>query len=369
MTEQKTAKHHENSGSSATRRGGLEEAAASYLAHVVDGKSIRSIAQKSDVHPSTIMRRVRKIEGLRDDPALDQFLNSAAVKGNRLVRPDGTRLSGTGPEQFSAEEKTLLRRMAETGAMLVVSKGLKKAVVMRANADGKRTRTAVVDACLAGTSVIKDWLRCSQTGHISLYEITDVGRSALKRAIAEDTIKGRTPTGFAEGPSVFSEQHKDWGERSVRDDDGVTRKKRVNLRESPLTTLARKKDKNGRAFLSSELIEAGDRLREDFELSQMGPRVGQNWERFLTGGQRGNFGSGDGGSTVAQDRLHAALEALGPGLGDIAMRCCCFLEGLEIAEKRMGWSARSGKIVLRIALQRLRQHYDTSYQPEERKIG
>ncbi|HAR51660.1 MAG TPA: helix-turn-helix domain containing protein, partial [Roseovarius nubinhibens] len=49
---------------------------------------------------------------------------------------------------------------------------------------------------------------------------------------------------------------------------------------------------------------------------------------------------------------------LGPGLGDIALRCCCHLEGLESAERRMGWSARSGKIVLRIALQRLKRFYD-----------
>lgn len=54
----------------------------------------------------------------------------------------------------------------------------------------------------------------------------------------------------------------------------------------------------------------------------------------------------------------AALSDLGPGLGDVALRCCCFLEGLEQAEKRLGWSARSGKIVLRIALQRLKRHYD-----------
>ncbi|NJM83749.1 MAG: helix-turn-helix domain-containing protein, partial [Tabrizicola sp.] len=51
----------------------------------------------------------------------------------------------------------------------------------------------------------------------------------------------------------------------------------------------------------------------------------------------------------------------GPGLGDVALRCCCFLEGLEVAEKRLGWAARSGKIVLRIALQRLRRHYDETY--------
>jgi len=53
-----------------------------------------------------------------------------------------------------------------------------------------------------------------------------------------------------------------------------------------------------------------------------------------------------------------ALRDLGPGLGDVVLRCCCYLEGLEQAERRMGWSARSGKIVLRIALQRLRLHYE-----------
>ena len=44
----------------------------------------------------------------------------------------------------------------------------------------------------------------------------------------------------------------------------------------------------------------------------------------------------------------AALRDLGPGLGDVALRVCCFLEGIEAAEQRMGWAARSGKIVLRI---------------------
>lgn len=64
------------------------------------------------------------------------------------------------------------------------------------------------------------------------------------------------------------------------------------------------------------------------------------------------------GPEAARARTAAALHDLGPGLGDVVLRCCCYLEGLETAEKRMGWSARSGKIVLRIALQRLRQHYE-----------
>ncbi|MEL7000696.1 MAG: DUF6456 domain-containing protein, partial [Pseudomonadota bacterium] len=56
-------------------------------------------------------------------------------------------------------------------------------------------------------------------------------------------------------------------------------------------------------------------------------------------------------------RFMAALGSLGPGLADVTLRTCCFLEGLEACERRMGWSARSGKIVLQLALQRLADHY------------
>lgn len=117
---------------------------------------------------------------------------------------------------------------------------------------------------------------------------------------------------------------------------------------------------------------AGERLREDFELAQLGPRVAQNWERFMTGGDRGGFNPNagtTGGSERARDRVALALRDLGPGLGDMVLRCCCFLEGLETAEKRLGWSARSGKIVLRIALQRLKRHYDETYGGASPLIG
>ncbi|AZB55371.1 helix-turn-helix domain-containing protein, partial [Cereibacter sphaeroides] len=75
------------------------------------------------------------------------------------------------------------------------------------------------------------------------------------------------------------------------------------------------------------------------------------------------------GPRQARERVAAALRDLGPGLGDMVLRCCCFLEGLEAAERRMGWSARSGKIVLRIALQRLRRHYDETYGRSRPLIG
>ena len=67
--------------------------------------------------------------------------------------------------------------------------------------------------------------------------------------------------------------------------------------------------------------------------------------------------------------MTAALDALGPGLADVALRCCCYLEGVAKAETRMGWSARSGKVVLRIALMQLHRHYEDTTGPGGGLIG
>ena len=273
------------------------QAAACYLAHVEQGQSIRSIAVRTALHPSTILRRIRKIEAMRDDPIVDSFLASAAGQDRVLIQnteseanmtAQNHRFDQDGAHQIKSEEKRILRRMCETGAFLAVSKDLQKAVVMRQGANGAQTRTAVVDARLAGALTLNDWLRCSKSGRVTCYKVTSAGRAALKRMLAADEQKKAVPPGFSEAPSVFSEQHKDWGERHVTEKGSPRpRKLRVNLAESPLTILARKKDKSGQPFLSQELLAAGERLREDFELAQIGPRIAQNWERFLTvgGGQ------------------------------------------------------------------------------------
>ena len=128
----------------------------------------------------------------------------------------------------------------------------------------------------------------------------------------------------------------------------------------PITQFIGSPEAIGKPFLSADLIHVGERLREDFERAQMGPRVGQNWDRFLSGGDRGGFLTDGGiaeGPRAARQRVSDALAALGPGLADVVLRVCCFLEGLESAEKRLGWSARSGKVVLKIGLQRLLQYY------------
>ena len=136
----------------------------------------------------------------------------------------------------------------------------------------------------------------------------------------------------------------------------------VNLGESPLGWLARRKNAAGKPYLTDDEVAAGERLRADFERAQLGPAVTQDWRRFLAPGAKGAGGSAqdrdvDGGAEAARQRVMDALVDLGPGLSDAALRTCCFLEGLEMVEAKMSWSARSAKIVLKIALQRLADHY------------
>lgn len=250
----------------------------------------------------------------------------------------------------------ILRRLNEAGATLAVAEDMEKGVVVRDMANGQTIRTAICDRSLAEAMALNDWITITQKGRISRYKINGTGRIALKRMLAEEEAMR---VGMGEGADPCSEQHRDWVKRQAG--AGVNKKRgiRYNAAESPLSALARRRDKDGKPFLSPELVAAGERLREDFELAQIGPRVTQNWDRFLTAGARGDLAPKvSEGSSSAKDRVLDALRDLGPGLGDVVLRTCCFLEGMEAVERRMGWSARSGKIVLRIALMRLKKHYE-----------
>lgn len=263
---------------------------------------------------------------------------------------------------LESEARRVLRRLCEAGAVLAVAENMDKAVIVRDGEGTASTRTAVVDYAVAQAMALKDWISCTNPGRISRYRITATGRTALGQLLADQENRARKENehGFAEAQTPFVVG----GEPSspeVRGKETPPRRTRYTLTESPLIALARRKDRDGKPFLEDALVRAGERLREDFELAQMGPQVAQNWDHFLTGGGRGGFDKGiDVGtrSSEARDRVARALSDLGPGLSDVALRCCCYLEGLEAAEKKMGWSARSGKIVLRIALQRLKAHYE-----------
>ncbi|MGE4326953.1 MAG: DUF6456 domain-containing protein [Pseudodonghicola sp.] len=355
----------------------VPESARRYLHHTVAGRPIRDLARRAGCHPSTVLRQIRRIEMRRDDPLVDAALVALAEAhfsplGRRGADPlhDTDREAAAMTDCSSSpsvaalerEARRVLACLSEAGAVLAVAEQMEKAVVVR----GEGSRTAVVGADIAQAMALKDWIACAAPGRISRYRITNAGRAALRRLLAEAENRAR-----ADSDGGFSEAQAPYGAAEDDEVEGGLRRSRYGRAESPLALLARRKDRDGQPFLDDGMVRAGERLREDFELAQLGPRVAQNWDRFLTGGARGGGvvdGPPDRGGSAARDRVARALSDLGPGLGDVALRCCCYLEGLEQAERRMGWSARSGKIVLRIALQRLKAHYDR-YTAREELIG
>jgi hypothetical protein len=128
----------------------------------------------------------------------------------------------------------------------------------------------------------------------------------------------------------------------------------VNLAESPLGWLF------SRGLLSKLQYDAGERLRSDWERSQLAPNVTMSWDAAPIARGRGGSSAGadlSAGQLDARQRFEAAVASAGPGLSDILWRVVCAGEGMRDAETALGWTARAGRLVLTLALDRLALYY------------
>jgi hypothetical protein len=125
----------------------------------------------------------------------------------------------------------------------------------------------------------------------------------------------------------------------------------VNLAESPLAWL------HARGHLGDRLFDAGERLRADYERASLSPSNTIRWDPVRI------RSTGDAGldpterRIAAKQRFDGAIRAAGKGLDDVLWRVVCAGESLPAAEKALEWPARSGKLVLRIALDRVADFY------------
>jgi hypothetical protein len=147
-------------------------------------------------------------------------------------------------------------------------------------------------------------------------------------------------------------------ERKVQDSGAITRKVRrsvtVNQVESPLGWLHR------HGHLDRKQFDAGEQLRTDWERANLSPCVTMRWDPApgLARGQgRGPALERTEQQASAKARFHDALAAAGPGMSDILWRVVCAGEGMRDAETALGWPARAGKLVLKMALDRVAAFY------------
>lgn len=206
------------------------------------------------------------------------------------------------------------------------------------SSDGVKGQTVLDEIVQLGRR--SDYLKEADANALAL---SDTGKKALKRYLASE--------------DAFLSQHREISRERY---DGMDAPLTVNLSESPLAWLARRKDKSGKPLLSKTQILAGERLRQDFSFACLMPDMAGGWKVEQSGLPRGSGkSSGDLKDDViaAKDRVQRTLDSLEPKCARVLVDVCCYLKGLETVEAEQGWPARSAKIVLQIALNSLAVQY------------
>ncbi|MBM3551932.1 MAG: ATPase [Alphaproteobacteria bacterium] len=248
-------------------------------------------------------------------------------------------------EDIGRAMRRLLQALAEPGACGAPSGLEESTLVVLAASKGVTVVRARLPAAIGDSALADGLVRWEDGGGARRLALTDAGRAHLRRLSAPEI----------EQAEPFRAQHASYALRQL---DRGARPALVNEAESPLAWLARRKDREGRSFLDAAQIEAGERFRRDIEQAQLLQRVTANWEASINAARRGSDAGAVSELAIdARRRLARAFDAVGPEMAGLMTDVCGYLKGLEIVESERGWPARSAKVVLRIALDRLARHY------------
>jgi len=240
-----------------------------------------------------------------------------------------------GDPELQREARRILRRMEGEQSVLTRLDDGRYALLRDGKSD--RSHTRVMADAVAGFRS-RDWIAPRGTTPES-FALSAAGAAWLRRTLADG--------------DPYEMQHQLRVKRLIVDPDGVERVADANEAESPLTWL------KTRGLIDTVQCEAGERLRRDYTIAQLAPRMGVDFTAPIVMGKRGGDPGVNLTETViaAKQRFSRAMKAVGPGLNDLLFDVCCHLMGLEDAESGFGWPKRTGKVVLTIALDRLASHY------------
>jgi len=232
--------------------------------------------------------------------------------------------------QIEQEARRILRRLFAPRQLLLAREDGRFAVAR--GPAGVPASRLVVAGDMAAAFLERGWIAADGPGR---YVIAQAGRDFFARAC-----------GGADG---FAEQHRLMERASIGTGE-TERMVRVNRAESPLARL------KFRGLIDGLQFTAGEKLRRDFTLGQLTPRLGVDLTAPVMSGGGGQDTISDI-ALAARQRFNRAMTAAGPGLSDLLFDVCCQLKPLESAEDQRGWAKRSGRVVLKIALDRLAGHY------------
>jgi hypothetical protein len=248
-------------------------------------------------------------------------------------------MSGPTEQEILREGRRILRLLAGAAARLVAREDGRWALVQRGDPASRRLR---VSAELVRTFQARGWLAALPDGDLVLSE---TGHAWLAAELA--------------GIDPHAAQHMQLHLRHLPDEAGETAVAAVNEAESPLAWL------KARGSLTELQFEAGEKLRRDYTIARLEPRLGIDLAAPKVQGRGGAADAALMPDAVlaAKQRFARALKAAGPGLSDLLFDVCCALKGVSAIEAEKAWPRRSAKIVLGLALDRLAEHYGLDRRP------
>lgn len=235
----------------------------------------------------------------------------------------------------------LLAALAQDGAYALEDPFAEDGLIVRIGGTGMSLGCGRFPTSAGNTLLAADLVERS-VGRRTRLTISAAGRAKLKRDAAGDG----TPY-LAQHLDLIEGGAGDGPDRTVRD-----------ASESPLAWMARRRDRDGRPLIDAACFEAGERLRRDLTIAALMPRMGVDWSggKVDGGGPRDPSAASDA-MLAGRQRVRSALDAVGSDLSGLLIDLCGFLKGLERIEAERRWPARSAKVVARIALARLAEHY------------
>ncbi|WP_375466147.1 DUF6456 domain-containing protein [uncultured Methylobacterium sp.] len=233
----------------------------------------------------------------------------------------------------------LLAALSPAGAYAFVDPAETETLILRGGGSGVSIGGGRFPASVGERLVAAD-LAVRDPGPRGRLSLAPAGRAWLRRAHApaDETFRGQHLELVTDGEA---------GERRLRD-----------ACESPIAWMVRRRGRDGAPLLDAASYEAGERLRRDLTTAMLLPRMGTDWSapRVDGSGPRDPSSASDA-ILAARQRVRAALDAVGNDLSGLLIDLCGFVKGLERIEAERRWPARSAKVVARIALGRLAEHY------------
>ena len=259
---------------------------------------------------------------------------------NNTSKNARTRRAPAATAGLPAEAARLLARLGETGAYARLDPLVEDALVARRGGDGISVGSGRFAAASGRALVTADLAAWNAAG--TQLTITAAGRARLRRQAMP-------------GDLAYAAQHHDLTVVEGGAESGPVLR---NAAENPLAWMVRRRDRDGAPLIDAAAFEAGERLRRDMTAAALLPRMGSEFgaTRVDGGGPRDPASAADH-VIAARQRVRGALDAVGSDLSGLLIDLCGFLKGLERIEVERRWPARSAKVVARIALGRLAEHY------------